>query len=1760
MFLSFNNGKKIDLSMLKEGIEIKDDNFFKSYDKNKNSIFDAEEIAQIQEDLTNAAGNDAVLSEKEALSFYAKIMNKTVEQVQNLFKKEDNTNAYSAIEQLFVDQAENETKAKMQADVDNAIEIYNQAQGGVISKGCNNLKELFNTQYAGDKVYRQIMNKQVSTWLLEEADSSDELTKKEYIERKVQLLLKFIDAEKMTGKEIASIEAGLLKSTEEELQEFLDRLVNAENDEYSQVVKQTITELNKKAYTFNELDNAFKGVNPKSLEAILNGKEGEKKLDFKTAFQFENGIEFDEEKILNAKNKAQIASINLSVSLKINSLREGLKNSALGLSSAISQPSAQESYKEQKYDQLSETILKTLREWLGNDEQKIADAIKTYSNGNAEVKDGKIVFEKNLTGKAGNSAEMLLALANDISNALFETLDKFLGEKSIEEYLADAEESDRNAYGVKNPIHVAEKFQESQFKMLSGVKFAVMGAAGLVGAMSSGLLVPILSSIVGSGLSLGVSALDSATDEKGYTAEDREAIKQELKMNAIYLPTGMAIGGASSALVGNLTKCTGFLRWLAEAGPDTAMSLLADLAITGEIDLKGEGIAQLMNIAMYVVAGAKVHRATVDTYNTNVKQDNLNTKFVDAQNKTQSGVGQKTIDIDINVQVDYKKASKTLNRTLKKLKNGNLSKDEINALKEKVISNSKSSVEYSNLVEKIYSTGGNLETLNSLVKFAESKGITDVTSLDQLYTTLCENFENYTDLFQKDMYQQEHTTQLDNLLSKIGDNSIEDFGNFIKIYTQEYGKTSAFMMTYVINNYRSIPLNKFAEAISKYSKLPEFEGLNDIRNTNVIGVIAASNDMENAVAKLIKIKEKVGLDKKMKPYEIDERVCLLDLTDIEFNNIETRNLWGCLDNFAREKNIVALAKLDEVTFIKIKERNLPLDSDSVPLAKMTDAEWDLYQKYELHGIKAPTNCIVNIVKKGSGYIETLLKRNILQYQYIDSKSIKYIDELVAMSDKEFQVIIDRKLQEGHPNRKYPSGVQEKFTLEEIVGLAKLSENDWKKAEELLYIPERKTAPLGTGAWGDENEFSQFRVNQVLELINRPESDYNLLKESGALKELRMDSIRLFLDYNAIANKNNINDLTTSEKRRLARMMTKHNNACFNDDFQNFINKKYGKNLIPNNKEAYCSLLSKLVRESGLETNPNNQKTIDNFNQTINNIADSDGAFLKTNLKDPDFKIELEYSREQFIVDIEKVLDGIPTNEKQKIMDYFGFEISTQGGKSVISGYPISLRNRTLPNDPIYKQVDAIVKRFSEDNSIKIKNNPELSAQLNNIFEAIPELKAIIGKKQHETHSYTVDIHTLNVLQEVMRNPNFKNLSVNDQKILTISTLLHDISKQEGIIDKQHPQNSAFDAYTLCSKLGLTKKEQKQVHKIIKYHDWLEKYNNPDLSNIERKEFAQFIAYELKNQNDFELAAMLTEADLKGVSADGYFYDKYKNVYNNGVNEISKLIEEIKSTEIYLPQTDIPKASKIKADGKIVVEKNIRGHKVKVFYLKKGESLEHLGFPKGTKSDDISLLYHGLLGTEEECKKYLSLLESLGDIDNDAIISTTLVGNYSPSTYTSQGLIYKADCDDIIAGAYYNLGSGRGEDKILSKAIKDYVFSNNYRKKDRSFMSDKIKEKLNLSNSEYRKLYDEIKGKSITDLEVTHPEIAKAMREIILEIDSLRINDTSQMTSFTQKYISEFLVKQGKIDAVACTEGKAVESISDYLLKCAEENDLLVIAI
>ena len=72
--------------------------------------------------------------------------------------------------------------------------------------------------------------------------------------------------------------------------------------------------------------------------------------------------------------------------------------------------------------------------------------------------------------------------------------------------------------------------------------------------------------------------------------------------------------------------------------------------------------------------------------------------------------------------------------------------------------------------------------------------------------------------------------------------------------------------------------------------------------------------------------------------------------------------------------------------------------------------------------------------------------------------------------------------------------------------------------------------------------------------------------------------------------------------------------------------------------------------------------------------------------------------------------------------------------------------------------------------------------------------------------------------------------------------MHDFTKTEGIVDKLHPVESAFDAYYILKKFDLTEDEQLKVYELIKSHDWLEKLNKASDKPEKFKRYAQDVAF------------------------------------------------------------------------------------------------------------------------------------------------------------------------------------------------------------------------------------------------------------------------------------------------------------------------------
>ncbi len=685
-----------------------------------------------------------------------------------------------------------------------------------------------------------------------------------------------------------------------------------------------------------------------------------------------------------------------------------------------------------------------------------------------------------------------------------------------------------------------------------------------------------------------------------------------------------------------------------------------------------------------------------------------------------------------------------------------------------------------------------------------------------------------------------------------------------------------------------------------------------------------------------------------------------------------------------------------------------------------------------------------------------------------------------------------------------------------------------------------------------NRFGKYNTEKILEL-----------KEKGlSVPEIR-NILTMYIDMQAVKGKSNINELSIDEKRKLLKNIVKYNATLFSGRYANL----FESNIIPKNKEEYCTILPKLVKSIGIDTRPVTQETIDNFNSAISEMSKPDSEFLNTKITKDGFKPKLEYSRDKFISDVVEKTTGMDELEKNKVFDYFGFDLKYDNKDNLqMHGYPVNINNGKKLSEiedentkKVVEDIRPLVEKFTNDNKVTVEGKPQLTKQLNDILGLFPELHTIIGKNQHKTHDFTVDVHTLKVLQGVMSDKRYSKLSENDKRLLCISTLLHDLTKLENSVDKTHPMYSAYDSYYLLNKMDIPEKDKTKIYTIVKNHEWLERYNGkvkigPNTyreKTLKEKEIAsKNIAFDLKDNNNFELASILTKADMKAVKETDAFYDHFSEAYETGIKQIEPLVNDIKKTAIHLPQTKLPKASELKVDGENVIEvtqKDKDGNEIKnkIVRLKPNMALDKVGFEKGLNSDDLNVIVHAL-----DYDTQSATLQALGDIDSNSLLSASYV-NYKKGNYhvfRQQGFILDVNSEDIQAGTYKDFGSGYGKD--LETLKQEYLF-NGIRKEVRNFMSDNLKKRMGLSDEDYKKLYPTIANKSITELDKTNPEVAKNLREMFLEMDVHRRRHGRDY--------NEWLVSRPQIQGVFLQSNKYTNCVPpEYLAKYAEENDLPVI--
>lgn len=185
----------------------------------------------------------------------------------------------------------------------------------------------------------------------------------------------------------------------------------------------------------------------------------------------------------------------------------------------------------------------------------------------------------------------------------------------------------------------------------------------------------------------------------------------------------------------------------------------------------------------------------------------------------------------------------------------------------------------------------------------------------------------------------------------------------------------------------------------------------------------------------------------------------------------------------------------------------------------------------------------------------------------------------------------------------------------------------------------------------------------------------------------------------------------------------------------------------------------------------------------------------------------------------------------------------------------------------------IIKKFTQENETLLEN-PQEKEVFDAIIQEVPEFTAIVGKKQHDTHDYSIDIHTLCNLKDNLSNDYTKELNNDSMQVLKSATLLHDIGKRfiaDDMSDSGHAIYSHEISQGVMERLDLKPEVKERSLKQIKDHHWFESYNQGYID-------AGDVVKRFGNEQDVTIAEIMAKSDLKNVN--GYFHRYCMRVYDD----------------------------------------------------------------------------------------------------------------------------------------------------------------------------------------------------------------------------------------------------------------------------------------
>lgn len=278
-------------------------------------------------------------------------------------------------------------------------------------------------------------------------------------------------------------------------------------------------------------------------------------------------------------------------------------------------------------------------------------------------------------------------------------------------------------------------------------------------------------------------------------------------------------------------------------------------------------------------------------------------------------------------------------------------------------------------------------------------------------------------------------------------------------------------------------------------------------------------------------------------------------------------------------------------------------------------------------------------------------------------------------------------------------------------------------------------------------------------------------------------------------------------------------------------------------------------------------------------------------------IPLKYSRNRFLGDLKAELEVLPPEERKLIEEKFDIRLNPTEFNEVgveIERIPIVPEN--IGTSKAEQKISQIIKNFTQENETLIED-PETKKVLDSIVQEFPEFTAVIGKKQHHTHQYSVDVHTIKNLQDNLQNHRLQGLDSDSQLVLKYSTILHDLGKQfisDFCPDEGHARLSAIYTEKILGRMNLSPEIKSRILKQVEFHHWFKDYNMGRLS-------AKGVTNLFKTKEDITIAEIMARSDLKNVSDNfhlrcmgipaNHSQGAYENAIEAKLSDIDKIINE-----------------------------------------------------------------------------------------------------------------------------------------------------------------------------------------------------------------------------------------------------------------------------